>query len=538
MINENLVSRYANLFKGNSRSYGVWVPDTTKMMTEKKSVTDSQYSDHLNGVMGLGLVPIMDNSMCWFGAIDIDNHGEVEDTDLAAVTKIIRTKKLPLVACRSKSGGVHAYVFCKEPVRAKLLKTAMVKWAADLGFPKAEIFPKQDALEIDIDGERRLGNWINLCYFDADDTVRYSLGKKSAKATLEEFITEAESLKVSSNDLTYTAESAHAEAPPCLQRLYAEGVPEGTRNDALYNIVIYRKRSNPNTYADDVLDDNNEIFKPPLPTSEAKKIIKSASRRDYKYKCQLEPLKSRCDSATCVTREYGIPKNDYDEMEAESSLPVFEGLLKYLTDPVKWGILVTVPNDPEKKRMLVSNIPTEVLYNFDNLKNKITEVLSIGVPSITKRNWERKIIPLINKAESVELPEDASVSGVISNRLKEFLDKADVNGSSGDIKEREKLLRGIPCVTNVKSERRNSDGTTTDSYEKCVVFRGMDFVRYLKMVKSEDVKGSNLWFALTNQLGLTHQKISVLGKKMTVWCIPYSSYERPEHPSPNVTPEF
>jgi hypothetical protein len=344
-------------------------------------------------------------------------------------------------------------------------------------------------------------------------------------------------VRVSSNDLTYVAESAHTEAPPCLQRLYAEGVPEGVRNDALYNIVIYRKRSNPNTYADDVLDDNNEIFKPPLPTSEAKKIIKSAGRRDYKYKCQLEPLKSRCDSATCVTREYGIPKNDYDEMEAENSLPKFVGVIKYLTDPVKWAIKVQKLGTVDIG--LVNNIPTDLIYNFEYIKSRVTETLCIGVPSITKRNWEKIIIPMLNKAEEKELPEDASVSGAISARLNEFLDKADIGKSHGeDLKEREKLLRGVPCVTSIRTERKNDKGVMQEMYEKSVVFRGMDFVKYLKMVKSEDVKGSNLWFALSNQLGLSHQKISVSGKKMTVWCIPYSQYERPEHSIPDVTPEF
>lgn len=517
MANE-AVSRFSALFKGNERSYGVWVPETTKMSTEKRQVSNKQYSDHLKGEVGLGLVPIMDSGMCWFGAIDIDNHGEMEDIDLWGVTNVIKAKSLPLVACRSKSGGVHAYVFCKEPVRAKALRVAMSKWASDIGYPNAEIFPKQDHLEVDADGERRLGNWINLCYFGGDDTERYALTAPGSKASVNEFIGMAEAVKLSQNDVSATVDTSHANAPPCIQRLLSGGIPAGTRNEAMYNITVYLKRANPNTYLDDALDINSNVFDPPLPTSEAKRTIKSASRRDYKYRCQLEPLKSLCDSKTCLKREFGITRNEYDEMSANDMLPVFSNVVKYLTDPVKWGIQVN--------GMLITNVPTEVLYNFEALKNRITETLTIGVPSITKRNWERKIIPLISAAREVRLPDDASVSGIVGGRLREFLDKANLNVID-EAKEREKILRGIPCVMEIEGS-------------KCLAFRAMDFVKYLKSVKSEEVKGPNLWFALNNlpDMPLDHARVSVRGKKLTVWYTPLSGYDRADYPAPQVKPEF
>lgn len=517
-MNKTDIQRYADLFRGNDRSHGVWLPDTTKMMTEKKKVALKEYEQHLKGERGLGIVPITDSGMCWFGAIDIDNHGDLVDIPLWEMTKKIKEKNLPLVACRSKSGGIHAYVFCKEPTRAKSLRVAMEKWAAEIGFPRAEIFPKQDYLDTESDGERRLGNWLNLCYFNADNSDRAALADAATKASLTEFLNMAEAAKITADSLVKAVDGAHVGAPPCIQRLITEGVPAGTRNEAMYNITVYLKRANPNTYLDDALDINNDIFNPPLPTAEAKRTIKSASRREYKYRCGLDPIKSLCDSKVCVNREFGISKSEFEDMSAVTMLPDFSGVVKYITDPVKWGISVN--------GQYINNIPTEVLYNFETLKNRITETLTIGVPSITKKGWEKIIIPLIGSARIVDMPDDASVSGMVGNRLREFLDKANISVADDD-KEREKLLRGIPCVTTV-------DGV------KAVVFRAMDFVKYLKAVKSEEVKGPNLWFALKNlpDIELMHGRISVKGRKMTVWYTPLSGYDRPEHSMPSFKQEF
>lgn len=528
------VERYAALFRGNDRSYGVWLPDTTKMMTEKSAVTLKEYEQHLKGERGLGVVPITDSGHSWFGVIDIDNHGDTKDIDLVAMVKKITEKSLPLVACRSKSGGIHVYVFCKEPVRSKVLRVALEKWASQIGYPKAEIFPKQDYLDTEVDGEKRLGNWINLCYFNAKDSNRATVDAEGKILSLSKFLSKAESLKISTDDLTSVINTAHIGAPPCIQRLLSEGVPAGARNEAMYNITVYLKRAKPNTYLDDALDINNEVFDPPLPTVEAKRTIKSASRRDYKYRCGLDPIKSLCDSKTCVNREFGITKSEFDDMSAGAMLPTFSNIVKYKTDPVKWGIMVTATvnrgdGTTETKKQLVDNIPTEVLYNFEHLKNRITEALTIGVPSITKRRWEGMLIPLIADARVVLIPEDASISGMIGGRLMEFLDK--VNLDVTDMaKEREKILRGMPCVIDIPDRGRS------------IAFRAMDFVKYLKSVKSEDVKGPNLWFALKNipNLELDHYKIKVKGKSVTVWFTSLATYvgNRADHSMPSFKAEF
>src|SRR5690606_4115987 len=163
----DLAERFAALFRGNDRSHGFFYPSNGGMETVKKKITMSDFERHLSGKVGVGVVPIMDDDQCWFGAIDIDAHGDTPDIELDELEEGIRENDLPLVLCRSKSGGAHLYVFMTEPVAAKTMRKVLSNWAGILGHAGVEIFPKQESLP-ESGGEKQLGNWINLCYFSAD----------------------------------------------------------------------------------------------------------------------------------------------------------------------------------------------------------------------------------------------------------------------------------------------------------------------------------------------------------------------------------
>lgn len=72
-------------------------------------VTEELMQKHLDGESGVGIVPIK-GDMCKFGVIDID----VYDLDHASLQRRITDLKLPLVHCRSKSGGAHLYLFFND----------------------------------------------------------------------------------------------------------------------------------------------------------------------------------------------------------------------------------------------------------------------------------------------------------------------------------------------------------------------------------------------------------------------------------------
>ena len=137
------------------------------------------------------------------------------------------------------------------------------------------------------------------------DTKRFAFDENGERMSFELFVQYAQSKRIDAKELAEFTQREHLEAPPCVQKMIHMGVESGARNDAMYNVVIYLKRARPETFFDDAMVLNKTMFDKPLPPSEAKKVIRSASRRDYLYKCGEEPCKSLCDRKVCVGREFG-----------------------------------------------------------------------------------------------------------------------------------------------------------------------------------------------------------------------------------------
>ncbi len=136
----------------------------------------------------MGIIPIRDDSTCVFGAIDIDVYADIDHVQIVAM---LAKLGYPLVVCRSKSGGAHVYLFAAEPVPAAKMQAKLRDIAARLGHGTAEIFPKQ----IKIGGDRDLGSWINMPYFDHAETVRPALGANGDPLPAERFLDYAEATK-------------------------------------------------------------------------------------------------------------------------------------------------------------------------------------------------------------------------------------------------------------------------------------------------------------------------------------------------------
>lgn len=517
LLSQGLVPRFAKLFRGNLRSYGVFNPKTKKMRTEHDEVSYDQYESHLAGEIGLGLVPILDDGTCWFGAIDVDAHGDTPDIDLVELESLVKEKDLPLTVCRSKSGGAHLYVFGAEPLPAKLLRSALAKWAEQIGHAGCEVFPKQDHLPTDSDGERQLGNWINLCWFDANnpDCLRYAV-EGGKRVEFEYFLDLAESRKISAAMLVERSADEHAEAPPCIQKMIANGVPGGQRNEALYNLVVYLKKAYPETWRDKAFDLNARVFDIPLAHAEAKKTIQSAGRRDYRYKCKEEPCRSLCKSAICVTRKFGITPDEKSEMELGGG-PEFGPLEKYLTDPPRWILYV---NDQP------TTLTTGELMEFRSVRLAIVERLNIVPPSMKNDKWQLILHGLMKEVKEIEAPEEASTTGFIRTRLYEFFERTDLTSDGTDKTEREALMFGSPVVQWHEPTNR-----------RMVYFRGPDFIDYLKKNRSEEFKGTNLWMALRS-VGVEHSRLRVGSKVISVWCAPLMDDDVVELSEPDMSPEL
>lgn len=215
---------------------------------------------HLEGREGLGIVPLREDCSVTFAAIDIDVY---QDFDIYALEQEIQDKKLPLVVCKSKSGGAHLYLFLKHPIPAVKVVPVLKEWRAFLRYPKAEVFPKQTYRRDNLD----MGNWLNMPYFNRTERVAVHCG---ADVTLPEFFMLVKQKAVGEEVLDAFAKqnsqttSLYKKAPPCFARaLQNGGFGKGERNEAMYNVCVYCVKNYGDDWKNKVSEMNAVLCSPP-----------------------------------------------------------------------------------------------------------------------------------------------------------------------------------------------------------------------------------------------------------------------------------
>ncbi len=319
--------RFKALFDGFSKAHGRY--KITDRVREKDGKRDGEartvrgpvppvaWNQHLLGSAdGIGIIPLRDDNTVKFAVIDIDKY----DADLLDWAK--RLAKNPAVLCRSKSGGGHLYVFFQEALPSELVFDKLRMLATNVGFPNAEIFPKQIKRSFDDDA----GNWINLPYYG--DTRR-AIHPDGHDMPLEEFFEYAEKRQVSRESLDALkpdvrlfesrkakAEPEHSEladGPPCLASILNSAV-DGTldqRNIFLHQVSRYvRKKHGVEEAGEREFKRIAGYLKDPLPASEITSIWKSAKRKEYpRYSCNENLLNPLCKADVCAKRAYGMTRN-------------------------------------------------------------------------------------------------------------------------------------------------------------------------------------------------------------------------------------
>ena len=420
----NTLERFKGLYNGLDRVYGKYEIDKDlssrqvkvagKAVTVKAGVTIELFQKHLDGEQGLGIVPIRDDQKCVFGALDIDEY----DLDLVALNEEVQNQGMPLVVCRTKSGGAHCYMFC-EPIRADIVQSKLKEFANALGYPKIEIFPKQK--EIRPDG---VGNWINLPYFDSVsgefDRFAYNAKGEPIMDVLKfcEYaehmridLDELKAIKVEKRDLPF------GDGPPCLQHLAMRGFPEGTRNTGLMNMGVYARKKFGEDWETELEVINHKLMEPPLKSGEVQTIIKSLSRKDYHYTCEQSPLCDVCHKDSCYSRKFGIGTGDGGaEMET-----MFGSLRKSVTYDL-FG--EEVQDDNVIWIMDVDGIELQLrtaeLFNQDKFRTKCAERLRKLPLKVRPQRWDAMLKDKIENAGLIEFPPETGTYGHIIEALSEF----------------------------------------------------------------------------------------------------------------------
>jgi hypothetical protein len=107
---------------------------------------------------------------------------------------LVASLGLPLIMCRTKSGGWHLYLFLSEFAPAKMVRDRLRNWAKALGHPAAEVFPKHDTMQVAV------GNYLNMPYYSGRYSLRYAMGKDGG-LSVDEFLDVAERTRVTPDQL-------------------------------------------------------------------------------------------------------------------------------------------------------------------------------------------------------------------------------------------------------------------------------------------------------------------------------------------------
>ena len=319
---------FAELFSGNPNAYGVHIPVNNvkkgekakgKSFLEHKPITNDIYLQHLHGERSIGVAPMMLDNHILFGAIDID----VYPLNPSVYINIITKCNLPLIPCKTKSSGLHLYIFFKSPVKAEKALPLLQEMRQILGLPAdTEVFPKQARLVGD-----SVGNWINIPYFNHKKTTRYAYENDLSPMTLDKFIQKANIMKVTLSDLkAVLKECPLSDGPPCLQTIFAAGGPEkGNRNDFLFNCGNYMKAKYKDDYAANLHELNRQMDEPVEYQRLDTTVIASHNRKEYVINCKDPILSAVCDKKRCYKRKYGISSDELGDI-------TFEGLKQIKCD--------------------------------------------------------------------------------------------------------------------------------------------------------------------------------------------------------------
>lgn len=510
---------FDELFRGNKKAYGVH--SVKGNHTVKKPYTLEDIKEHLNGVKSLGLIPITEDSQCYFGAIDIDDYPEDSESAMAAIDSKIEFYDLPLIVCKSKSKGFHLYMFFGQPTPAKIVRTLLQSFANQLGYPKSEIFPKQSTLDSD-----QIGSWINLPYFNAKNTNRYAT-EFGVEISLEDFLENACAKSLTEFDINQiTSEySKLPEAirdkplsianpvqktieetpfqhtafnlkhiPPCIKAMMDTKVTEGSRNDVLYHVAVFAKKAFPSDYREWCFDFNTKHIEPPLSHDEAKRTITSAGRRDYKYKCNSEPMKTHCNAMQCVTMEYGITAEDKELKDVEE---VFEmtKITKINTVPPKYEMYINGK---------YFNCSGDIFFSFKRFSFQVLDYLLEIVPNSLQPNWQLKMKKRLEQGTIIEAPEDSNLEGIIRERFRQYMQNAWITFEEKGLQEREELIHGQPIIGE-------KNGILY------VFFIGKNFVDRLRSDQITNKPGDV--FSALRRMACVPMKLSVNGSSLNIWSI-------------------
>lgn len=426
MSQELQIKRLQSLFQGNSRVIGQTssdlIADKDNPAKLKQSdvywsqgpSTTEHWKNHLDGKIGLGLVPITDYQEVKFMVIDVDLPMlEALKLSLTSIVVMVEEKKLPFIVCRSKSGAAHIYIFFSQLTEAAAVRNHLVLITEHLGFRDlkgnlAEIYPHTSQLDPTSNGK-----FINLPYFRGNE--RTAIDSTGHPISLDDFLFLAESRITNKARFLKWQVPVEGEdfiraivdnGPPCLQTLFNQGLTEGMRNDMLFQFGILFKKAHKERFEDLTDWVNQNKTTSPIATSELGQLMKGIRRKDYHYSCNHPCMAPICAKIMCQGRKFGIRSN--------IEFPPIAKL-------IQWGISndnFEVHFDTDNKEVLL--IRAVDLLDFEKVQAEILRLFHVVVPPIKKGQWVEFVTTLMTKAKREEVPMEFTTESQIKSLILSF----------------------------------------------------------------------------------------------------------------------
>jgi hypothetical protein len=483
--------------------------------TRKEKVTAKLWEDHLSGKKPLGIICIREDGMVRWGSIDYD----VYDANLLELVERVRKAKLPLVPCRSKSGGLHLFMFTKEWVAASTMQSTLRDLAAQLGLAECEIFPKQTQVLVE---RGDLGSWMVMPYFGGtfDGKLQEQVGLKrnGAEMLVEEFVAAAEEQAVDEESLAKLArkrprlradltgrgkaaqpgveypepEHPFSDGPPCLETLAKNGVGSGIQNNTLLNMGTYYKKRYPDNWKEHLEEAARTLLTPPGRADGTVSVIKSLEKKDYFFTCKVTPLCDHCNSGLCRTRPFGVGE--------EGDYPVLMNIRYMKSDPP----IFFVSFDGDR----TVEVSTDELFTYSSFQRaSMAQGQRLFMP-MKQADWTVALKSALENATPVDDLDDRALEEIgEKGRLIELLEEFLTNRYRGDSPE--SLLNGRPYL---------------DDEEKMYYFRLTDFDKHVQREGMKNITRGKLVQRIQEKGGKAQFK-NIGGRGVRTWKIPEDRVE-------------
>ncbi len=390
-------------------------------------VLKQDYQDHLEGKKSIGIQPCDDDGMASFGAIDIDP--DYKNFNASKYLKIIEENDLPVVPIKSKSGGLHVYVFTKTKIQASEIREFLETLLFSFGLPaNTEIFPKQTKLGENADGKPINGNFINLPYFNKKE--RIALMPNGEEIKYEDFINiiglnlqTKEQLKKIAGDLVKKeltgGPAEFLDGPPCLQAITKE-LGEGEklpdeRDRFLFNYMVFAKKKYKDNWEKKVLEAGRNYILYDDDWGDAKVLakIKGWLKDTAGHTCNLDPIAKKCSKIECIKRPFGVAS------QLSESWPMLSGLTKidYKPEP-EFYINVSRPNG---KVATIHAKNVKQIIEQRELKALIAAQIEVVPPPIKSKDFNGILKDLWSNMDVLKPASGTTPREILFELTKEYL---------------------------------------------------------------------------------------------------------------------